>query len=215
VGDPNARIDGHSFEKSLDHPGLPDARLTSHEDDLARTAPRRFDPSMELVERRLAADEMSGAAISGATGGIGPDPPSPGRRVSLRPGINVGDAGDESIPAAVNRRHEARRPDSIAQRLPDLAHADLQHRIAYGYPRPNPFEQEVLREELTVALDQTLQDGKGLRRQPNRLRPPPETRIVRIEPKRRETELSRRSHIHQHRLTEFLPRAYDRPIARR
>jgi len=49
---------------------------------------------------------------------------------------------------------------------------------------------------LPVALGETLQYGKGLRRQANRLRPAPQTRIVQIEPKRREAELSRPSHVH-------------------
>ena len=68
--------------------------------------------------------------------------------------------------------------------------------ITASDPRADHLEQEVLRDELTVALGKTLEHGKGLRHQANRLRPSPQTRIVRIEPKRREAELPRRSHIH-------------------
>ena len=145
---------------------------------------------------------------------VGPNPTGDlGRPVSLRPGVGVGDAGDESISAAVNRRHEARRADPIAERLADLAHADLEYRIAHGGPRPHALEQDILRDELAVALDETLQHGKGLRRQADCLRPPPQTRIVQIEPKRREAKLPRRPHIHYHRLTQLLPRDYDPAIA--
>src|SRR5437867_5740724 len=135
VRDPHARIDGHAREKGPDDPCLADARLTGHEDDLACPAPRRFDSSLEAVERGLAADEVGRAAVSeAAAGGSGPDSRSLGRPVSLWPGLGGGDARDEAISAAVNRRHEARRADSIAEGPPDLAHADLEH----GIPRTPP-----------------------------------------------------------------------------
>src|SRR6266700_1092235 len=118
-----------------------------------------------------------------------------GPRDRKPPPVGPDPTGDESISAAVNRRHEARRADSIAEGLPDLAHADLEHGIPHHRLRPQALEEEVLRYELPVALGETLQYGKGLRRQANRLRPAPQTRIVPIEPKRREAKLSRPSHF--------------------
>src|SRR5262249_58593777 len=99
---------------------LADPRLAGHEADLARTAPRRLDPSLESVERGLAADEMGRAAVSGAAGGA--TDRRLGHPVSFWPGVRVGDGGDESISAPVHRRNEARRADPVARRLPDPAH---------------------------------------------------------------------------------------------
>jgi hypothetical protein len=104
--------------------------------------------------------------------------------------------GDESIAATVNRRHEAWRVDPITESFPDLTDADLEHRVPHHGLGPHALEQDVLGDELTVTLDETLQDGKGLRRQAHRLRASPQTGIVQIEPKRRETKLLRRPHIH-------------------
>ena len=188
VRDPHTRIDAHTLEKGLDDPGLADSRLPRHEDDLASAAPRRFDPSLEPIECGLAADEVGRGSVSGASGLAEPGRRL-GRSISLRPGIGLGDAGDETIAAAVNRRDEARRVDTVAEGLPDLAHADLEDRIAHNRPRPHVIEQDMLRDELTVALDQTLQHGKRLRRQANGLRPPPETFIGRIQQKWSEADL--------------------------
>jgi hypothetical protein len=143
---------------------------------------------------------MGRTMVSRAGGRAGADSGS-GHPISLWPRIGVSDASDESIAAAVDRCDEARRTDPIAEGLPDLAHADLEDRIAHDSLRPHALEQEVLRHELAVALDQALQYGKGLRRQADRPWPPPQTRVVRIEPKRRESELPRRSQVHYCRLT--------------
>ena len=114
----------------------------------------------------------------------------------------------------MNSRQETGRADPVAERPANLTDADLEDRIAHDGARPDAFEEDVLRDELAVALDETLQHRKGLWRQVNRPRATPKTGVGRVEVKRREAKQPRRFHIHWRRLIKFLPRDYDPPSRR-
>ena len=211
--DPDARVGGDALEKGLDHPRLADARLAGHEDDLSHAAPRRIEPCPELAQSGLPAHEVGRPAIAGAAAEGGGHRRPPRRLTARRSRVDVGDVGDEPVPPPVHRGHEPGCADLIAESLPDLPNADLEHCVAHHGPGPDALEQHVLSDELTVALNEAVQHGKGLGRQVNFRRASPQQRIIRIEPKGREPQASRWLYLHC--LVPPLAHFHDASISRR
>ena len=172
--DPDARVGGDALEKGLDHPRLADARLAGHEDDLSHAAPRRIEPCPELAQSGLPAHEVGRPAIAGAAAEGGGHRRRPRHRTARRSRVDVGDVGDEPVPPPVHRGHEPGCADLIAESLPDLPNADLEHCVAHHGPGPDALEQHILSDELTVALNEAVQHGKRLGRQVNFRRASPQ-----------------------------------------
>jgi hypothetical protein len=89
--------------------------------------------------------------------------------------------GNEAIAAPVHGLDEPRRFRVIPKSLAQLADADHQHHITHRRLGPDSIEQGRLGDQLPRMSQQTLQHGKRLRAEGNRLCTPPEARIEEIQ----------------------------------
>ena len=206
---PHARIGRHALEEGIDDRRLAHARLTRQERDLASASPRRVEPHLQTIQGAITADEMAGAFGSHVTSG---------RRIRGRerrglvagPSLlsAIGDTGDEPVSEAMHGGDVPGRAGRIPEGLADLPHTDLQHGIADHRRRPDRFEEGVLGDELTGALDEVLEHRECLRGEADGFRAPPQARVDRVQPERGEAKQPSGFRFPRHGLTGLLPMPY-------
>ena len=189
LSDPATASAGHLSQKRRDQRRFADARLSGQEDQLAISSECLLQARTESADLRLAPDEASAgrAALIGIVGidrGV-----TEARDLRARTGCGRwADGGQKSIAPAMDGLDEAWRQAVIAERSPQLADPDLEHRVPDHRVGPDSLEQGHLRHELPRARQEATQESERFGGERNRLRPAPQPLVTQVDPEVPEPE---------------------------
>ena len=189
LSDPATASAGHLSQERRDQRRFADARLSGQEDHLAISAECLLQGRTESADLRLAPDEASAGravliGIVGVDRGV-----TEARDLRARTGCGRwADGGQKSIAPAVDGLDEAWRPAVIAERSPQLADPDLEHRVPDHRVGPDSLEQGHLRHEHPRARQEATKESERFGGERNRLRPAPQPLVTQVDPEVPEPE---------------------------